>query len=113
MGGHSEPALIRAAKYLDGWMSAGLDFETNKKIVNRLDELRKEFGRSDKDFYQVTMGPDCYEPDGVKRLSELGIDECVIAFRDIYTGSEDNRTLESMIGEINSFGDTVIKNVNG
>ena len=113
MGGHSEPALIRAAKYLDGWMSAGLDFETNKKIVNRLDELRKEFGRSDKDFYQVTMGPDCYEPDGVKRLSELGIDECVIAFRDIYTGSEDNRTLDSMIGEINSFGDTVIKNVNG
>ncbi len=113
MGGHSEPALIRAAKYLDGWMSAGLDFETNKKVVERLDELREEFGRKDEDFYQVTMGPDCYDPDGVKRLSELGIDECVIAFRDVYAGGVDNRTLDSMIEEIKSFSDTVIRAVNG
>ena len=111
MGGHSEPALKRAAKYLDGWMSAGLDFETNKAVMERLRELRKQYNRENDSFYHVTMGPECYEPDGIKKLEELGINECVIAFRDAYAGEEDNRTLEQMIGEINSFSETVISKV--
>ena len=33
------------------------------------------------------------------------------SFRDAYAGEQDNRTLEQMIGEINSFSETVISKV--
>jgi hypothetical protein len=57
------------------------------------------------------MGPEVYNPESIKRLAALGVQECLAAFRDAYAGGVDNRTLESMIGEMNHYADTVIKPV--
>ena len=112
MGGHSEAALKRAAKSLDGWTSAGLEFNETKRIMNRLTELRDEYGTLNKDFYNLTMGPECYTPEGVAKLEDIGINECAVAFRDTYAGEEDNRTLEGMLAEIEYYSESVIKIVN-
>ena len=109
MGGHSEAALKRAAKLLDGWTSAGLDFKETKRIIERINELRGEFGTLEKPFYNLTMGPECYSLDGIKQLEDIGINECAVGFRDSYAGGDDDRTLETMLGEINYYADSIIQ----
>jgi probable F420-dependent oxidoreductase len=48
IGGHTEPALRRAARLGDGWVQAGRDpFEP---MIKRLTELRKEYGREREPF---------------------------------------------------------------
>ena len=111
MGGHSEAALKRAAKLLDGWTSAGLDYEETKKIIRRIDQLRNEYGTNDKAFYNLTMGPECYSPEGIHKLEDIDVDECAVGFRDTYEGGEDDRTLQGMLDEINYYSETVIQKV--
>ena len=57
------------------------------------------------------LNPECYNPESIKRLAELGVQECLVAFRNAYAGGEDNRTLDQMIGEINAYAEGVIKPV--
>ena len=45
IGGHSEAALRRAARVGDGWMHAGGDPAELDRLLARLAELRKEYGR--------------------------------------------------------------------
>ncbi|MDH3995226.1 MAG: LLM class flavin-dependent oxidoreductase, partial [Gammaproteobacteria bacterium] len=40
IGGHTEPALKRAARLGDGWMCAGTDLEQLKAYIGRLTQLR-------------------------------------------------------------------------
>ena len=47
------------------------------------------------------MGEAAYSPDGIKQLEDLGATEVIVAFRNAYEGGPDERTLESMIAEIN------------
>ena len=44
IGGHSKPALTRAARLGDGWIAANTDFETLKSLLRQLDELRRAHG---------------------------------------------------------------------
>lgn len=110
-GSHSEPGLRRAAKMCDGWISAGGHMNELVDMIQRLKTYRKEAGREGKAFEMQVMGPECYNPDSIKRLAELGVQECLVAFRNAYAGGEDNRTLEQMIGEINAYAAGVIKPV--
>ena len=80
-------------------------------MIAKVNQYRKEAGRSHLPFDFQHMGPAGYTVDGVKQLQDLGVDEVVIAFRNAYAGGPDNRTLESMIGEINHYADTVINKV--
>tara|TARA_B110000014_G_scaffold250757_1_gene227359 strand:+ start:12764 stop:13639 length:876 start_codon:yes stop_codon:yes gene_type:complete len=109
MGGHSEPALKRAARFLDGWTSAGLEIDETERIINRINELRSEYGTKDKEFYNLSMGPECYSPEGVSKLNSIGVNECAVGFRDSYAGGKDDRTLDGMLAEIDFYSRTVIK----
>lgn len=110
-GSHSEAGLRRAAKMCDGWISAGGQMNELTDMIDRLKNYRKEAGRDGTPFEMQVMGPECYNPDSIKRLAGLGVQECLVAFRNAYAGGEDNRTLEQMIGEINAYAETVIKPV--
>ena len=57
--------------------------------------------------FQV-MGEAAYSPEGVKQLEDLGATEVIVAFRNTYEGGADERTLESMIAEINWYAEEVI-----
>jgi probable F420-dependent oxidoreductase len=109
IGGHSDAALNRAARIGDGWIHAGGDINSLKPLISRLNTLREENGTLDKPFEIQAATPDAFSLDGVRQLAEIGVTECVIGFRDLYSGEPDNKTLEQKIGEIQWFADTIIE----
>ena len=109
IGGHSNLALKRAAKVGDGWISAGLTIEDTEIFINKINSYREEYGTlKNPDFQFQVMGEAAYSPDGIKKLEDLGATEVIVAFRNAYEGGPDNRTLDSMIAEINWYAEEVI-----
>lgn len=88
IGGHSEAALKRAARLADGWMHAGGDPEEFDRMLARLHELRREYGREKEPFEVHAISMDAYTVDGLKRLEDRGITDVIVGFRDIYGGSD-------------------------
>jgi probable F420-dependent oxidoreductase len=75
VGGHSPPALRRAAKYGDGWTSAGNTLAETKQIIGEITRLRKEYGRSHLPFDFMAALPRDVESnlDDFKRLRDIGV----------------------------------------
>lgn len=111
IGGHAELALKRAAKIGDGWIHAGGDTETLKGYIDRINVLREEFGTADKPFEVHAITADAFSVDGVKRLEEIGVTECIIGFRDAYAGEQDKTSVKDKIGMMRWFADNIIANV--
>ena len=81
-------------------------------MINRINKFRAEFGTMDhQNFQYQVMGEAAYSPDGIKALEDLGATEVIVAFRNAYDGGQDDRTLESMIAEINWYAEEVINKV--
>lgn len=108
VGGHSKPALRRAARLGDGWIAAGGDFESIKAMVDQINEFRKEYGRENEPFEFHAMTAEAYSPDGIKRLEDIGIDEVLVAFRDVYASEADDKTVEQKIDMMKWYADEVI-----
>jgi alkanesulfonate monooxygenase SsuD/methylene tetrahydromethanopterin reductase-like flavin-dependent oxidoreductase (luciferase family) len=109
IGGHSKPALRRAARVGDGWISAGLNIEETKELIDQINLYRVEYGTMDHPNYQFqVMGEAAYSTDGVKQLEDLGATEVIVAFRNTYEGGADERTLDGMIAEINWYAEEII-----
>ena len=109
VGGHSNLALKRAARIGDGWISAGLSLDDTKIMIDRINQYRTEFGTNGhRSFQYQVMGEAAYSSDGIKQLEDIGATEVIVAFRNAYEGGADNRTLESMIAEINWYAEEVI-----
>jgi probable F420-dependent oxidoreductase len=85
VGGHSRPALRRAARLGDGWISAGSDLPALGALIGELRGYLREFGRDPERFeIHVMAPPECYELDGARRLRDLGVDSAIYAFRNPY-----------------------------
>lgn len=112
-GGNSDPALRRAARLCDGWISAGGHMNELTDMIERLNSYRQECGRADVPFDMQVMGPEVYSPESIRRLEKLGVQEVLVAFRDAYAGGLDNRTLESMLAEMTYYAEKVIKPYRG
>lgn len=84
IGGHSEPALRRAARVGDGWMCAGADMTQLGAYIGRIGQLREEYGTADKPFRVFTTGQDAFTREGISALEELGVTDVIIAFRNVY-----------------------------
>jgi probable F420-dependent oxidoreductase len=106
VGGHAEPALRRAARLGDGWMHAGGDQEALERLIGRLGELRKEYGRAEEPFEIHVISLDGYTIDGVRRLEDLGVTDAIVGFRNAY--EPDTQTLEQKIDALRRFADAVI-----
>ena len=112
IGGHSNLALKRAARIGDGWISAGLNLDETKTLINKINGYRNDFGTQDHPSFQFqVMGEAAYSPEGVKQLEDLGATEVIVAFRNAYEGGTDERTLDGMIAEINWYAEEVINKV--
>ena len=107
IGGHSDAALKRAARLGDGFISAGVDLATYKQFMDRIESYRRDSDRAGQPFEYQAMTADAYTADGIKRLEDLGVDEVIVAFRDVYKRQPDT-TLEHKLGEIGWYVDNVI-----
>jgi alkanesulfonate monooxygenase SsuD/methylene tetrahydromethanopterin reductase-like flavin-dependent oxidoreductase (luciferase family) len=108
IGGHSEPALRRAARIGDGWIHAGGDGDELQILLRRLEELRREYGRENDPFELHVISLDAYVPDGVRRLEDMGVTDLLVGFRNAYTKEQDGQSLEEKLTALRQYSDTVI-----
>ncbi|WP_139982345.1 TIGR03619 family F420-dependent LLM class oxidoreductase [Nocardioides litoris] len=115
VGGHADAALRRAVVKGDGWMHAGGDGEELDRLLARLAEIRAEEGdtRGPDEFEVHVISFDAYTPDGVKRLEDKGVTDCIVGFRVPYITGPDTEPLETKVKHLESYAENVIAKVGG
>ncbi|RAY12617.1 LLM class F420-dependent oxidoreductase [Actinomadura craniellae] len=111
VGGHSEPALRRAARLGDGWMHGGGGPEELDALLTRLAALRAEEGTADRPFEIHAISLDAYSVDGVKRLADKGVTDLIVGFRMPYIKGPDTEPLAKKIEKLERFAESVIAKV--
>lgn len=111
IGGHVDAALKRAAKYCDGWMHAGGDPEELDRLIARLNEFRKEYGRENDPFEIHVISLDAYSVDGIRRLEDKGVTDVIVGFRDVYQREQDTQSLDEKANALRWYADEVIAKV--
>jgi probable F420-dependent oxidoreductase len=109
IGGHADPALKRAARLGDGWMHAGGDAAALDGYLTRLHALRREYGREKLPFEVHVIAMEAYTLDGVKRLEDRGITDCIVGFRNAY--EKDTMPLQQKIDALRGYADRIIAKV--
>lgn len=105
IGGHSNPALRRAVRAGDGWVSANSSYDALKEIIAKLQAYRVEFEVADKPFQIHAFDTGLQDAAGVERLAELGVTDTVTIPWNVF---EPPQTLEEKLEAIQRFGDQVI-----
>ena len=113
VGGHSDAALRRAVLKGDGWMHAGGDGEELDRLLARLAEIRKAEGDTRDSFEVHVISYDAYDPDGVQRLADKGVTDCIVGFRVPYIMGPDEEPLEKKIEHLERYAESIIAKVNG
>ena len=109
VGGHAKPALRRAARLGDGWISAGSSLEELQAMIGQIEDFRKDFGRDQGAFEYHAMTEAAYSTQGLDSLTAAGVTEVIIAFRNPYDAQPDTQTVEEKIGMINWYADNVMR----
>ncbi|WP_300644584.1 TIGR03619 family F420-dependent LLM class oxidoreductase [Nocardioides sp.] len=113
VGGHVDAALRRAVRKGNGWMHAGGDGEELDRLLVRLKEIREEEGDTRDDFEVHVISFDAYTVDGIKRLEDKGVTDCIVGFRVPYIKGPDTEPLETKIRHLEQYAENVIAKVNG
>jgi probable F420-dependent oxidoreductase len=108
IGGHHDAALRRAALVGDGWLHGGGDPEDLPALLQRLTELRRQYGTLDKDFEIHVISLDAYSADGIEKLEESGVTGVIVGFRYPYDVGPDTETLQTKIDNLQRFSEDVI-----
>jgi probable F420-dependent oxidoreductase len=105
LGGHADAALRRAARLCDGWMHGGGkdDLDT---LLSSLARHRKQEGTANRPFEIHVISMDAYSVDGVRRLEDKGVTDCVVGFRNSY--EPDTTTLQQKLDALRGYADRVI-----
>jgi probable F420-dependent oxidoreductase len=106
IGGHSKPALARAARLGDGWISANTDYPTLKALIEQLAAQRAEHGTAARaDFEIHGMDQTATTLDDFKRVRDLGVtDACAVPWN-VYDAS---LNLQAKLDGIRRFADGII-----
>ncbi|MGZ6339979.1 MAG: LLM class F420-dependent oxidoreductase, partial [Candidatus Limnocylindrales bacterium] len=111
VGGHADAALRRAVLKGDGWMHAGGDGEELDRLLARLAEIRKAEGDTREDFEVHVISYDAYDLDGIKRLEDKGVTDCIVGFRVPYIKGPDTEPLQTKIDHLNRYAESIISKV--
>jgi hypothetical protein len=106
IGGISEPAMRRAARLADGWVS---DLQTSSEIIESIEKIRlwrREYGRDASNFDVMATPSDAWEIDGYKRLQDAGVTHIMTMPWPFYHGASDK--LEDKTDSIRRFADDII-----
>jgi len=106
IAGISEPALKRAARLGDGWLS---DWQPAAEIVasiDRIKEYRREVGRDQLPFDVMATPSDVFDPQGYRELESRGITHIITQPWQIYApGTTD---VNEMIASLSRYADDVM-----
>lgn len=105
-GGISNPAMKRAARLADGWVT---DLQSSKEIIEsigKIQQWRKEFGREDLPFEIMATPSDAYDVDGYKRLQDAGVSHILTMPWPFYHGDTDE--LEKKVDGVKRYADDII-----
>lgn len=108
VGGHADAALRRAVRKGDGWMHAGGDGEELDRLLTRLAQIRREEDDTRTDFEVHVISYDAYTTDGIKRLEDKGVTDCIVGFRVPYIMGPDTEPLEDKIAHLQRYAETII-----
>jgi alkanesulfonate monooxygenase SsuD/methylene tetrahydromethanopterin reductase-like flavin-dependent oxidoreductase (luciferase family) len=106
VGGISKPAMRRAARLGDGWVT---DLQTSAEIVESIDQIavwRKEYGRDHQPFDIMATPSDAWEIDGYKRLEDAGVTHIMTMPWPFYHGDTDE--LDKKIDAVKRYSDDII-----
>ncbi len=106
VGGLSEPALRRAARLGDGWLSDVHSTRELGEFAGRLRAYREECGRSGEPFHVIAACRDAFDVDAYRRLQEVGVTH-LMAIPWLLQGRRGD-SLEEKQDAIRRFADDVI-----
>lgn len=104
IGGHAAPALKRAARLGDGWISANSDHDSLAKLIAELNGYRKDFGTADRrDFEIHVIDSNARTVADFRRLEALGATEAALI-----AWPPEERDRQAQLDAIKRFGDEVV-----
>ena len=106
IGGISDPAMKRAARLGDGWVT---DLQTSAEIIEsieRINNWRREYGRDNEPFEVMATPSDAWDVDGYKRLQDAGVSHILTMPWPFYHGESEQ--LEHKIDGIKRYADDII-----
>ena len=104
IGGHAKPALRRAARLGDGWISANSDFDSLRDMIGQLNEFRDEY-ESHADFEIHALDSNLRSIEDCERLASIGVtDVCVTPWNPY----DPSLTLDDKLRGIEGFASKVI-----
>ena len=106
IGGISDPAMKRAARLGDGWVT---DLQTSDEIthcINRVKSWRKDYGREQLPFSIMATPSDAWDIDGYKRLEDAGVTHILTMPWPFYYGETDK--LDEKIDGLKRYADDII-----
>ena len=106
IGGISDPAMKRAARLADGWVT---DLQTSADIIESIDRInnwRREYGRENEPFEVMATPSDAWDIDSYKRLQDAGVSHILTMPWPFYHGESEQ--LEHKIDGIRRYADDII-----
>ena len=106
IGGISEPAMRRAARLGDGWVT---DLQTSAEIIDCIDRIkawRAEYGRDHLPFDVMATPSDAWNVEGYTRLADAGVTHILTMPWPFYHGETDD--LDKKIDSMKRYADDII-----
>jgi probable F420-dependent oxidoreductase len=111
VGGHSDPAIERAAKYGDGWIAVQVSPDDVRDVVPKLHDRLAAHGRSP-DGFEIAVTPLVMnDPGAIKELEDLGVTD-IITIPWLYYGAADD-DVEAKADGIRSYTNDVVTALRG
>ena len=110
IGGHADANLRRAARLGDGWMGAGGMLDDLIPMIDRMNDLRHEYGRSREPFDVYATAPESFTarrrqaPRGPRRDAHVG----GFGRFNPYGLETDPESLQEKVDNLNRYADEVI-----
>lgn len=117
VGGTTPPALKRAARLGDGWVSVIHDKKDVPAVLAELNGYRREYGRENEPFDIMMHCPDADTLDDIRRLEDMGVTDLqatpwsmpgILAEMGVGTIMQQQPPLEVKLEAIKRYADQVI-----
>lgn len=117
VGGTTPPALKRAARLGDGWVSVIHNKEDVPAVLDELNGYRREYGRENEPFDIMMHCPNADTLDDIRRLEDLGVTDLqvtpwsmpgILAEMGVGTIMQQQPPLEVKVEAIKRYADQVI-----
>lgn len=110
VGGHSGPALRRAARVGDGWASAMMTLDELRSTIDTLHNLRAEAGTDTHPFEIQAVCTDRFGLDGYREQADIGVTDAIVVPW-VFDGLGFDAPVEQKKDSIKKFAETVIANI--